>query len=78
MSVAYGRKCLEADAHPYSILVAQTACVGGHCNVAEWFDYMIESTLKHLNISYADFYLDVWKSIADMDAYDGRPTNEPV
>lgn len=55
MSVAYGKKCLAANAHPYGILVSHTAILGGLENTADWWNEMVVNTCKHLGKTLAEF-----------------------
>jgi hypothetical protein len=58
-SAAYCRECLAANAHPYFIVVANTACCGGLENTCpEWQD-MVRDTLAHLGKSAEQFEADV-------------------
>lgn len=59
VTVAYGRACLDANAHPYGLLVANTACIGGYELAAEWWQRMVTDTLRHLNKTQQQFDSDV-------------------
>lgn len=59
VSMAYGRECLKVNAHPYGILVANTACCGGCEHTASWWHGMVTDTLDHLGIPHEVFYRDV-------------------
>lgn len=61
MSAAYCKECLRAGAHPLSALIANTACCGGLKNCAEWWQYMVAATLKHLDKSLDWFNDEVSK-----------------
>lgn len=67
MSAAFGERCLAAGAIPYWAAVANTACCGGFSKTAEWWDEVVWATLRHLNISFATFTLDVYAELAQMD-----------
>ena len=47
-SMAYCQECLQANAHPLSGLIANTACIGGLEHANECWVKMITDTLKHL------------------------------
>lgn len=65
MSVAYCAKCLAANAHPWSILVANTAICGGLEQTNDAWRWMVESTCKHLGRSLEEFNAAV---VADQEA----------
>lgn len=70
-SAAYCKECLEIGAEPYNIVVANTACLGDAWPdgvVPDWHD-IVNTTLKHLNITRAKFDADVEESIRNMDEY---------
>ena len=54
-SAAYGRKCLDANAHPWDILVANTACIGSLEKSADWWKEMVTCTCKHLGRTLEEF-----------------------
>lgn len=64
ISFAYCRECLAANAHPYSIVVANTAMIGGTGMSAEWWQELVMHTLAHLKISPEQFKKDVDEEIA--------------
>src|SRR5574337_21580 len=66
-SAAYCRQCLEADAHPYFIMVANTACCGGLEHTCEEWQEMVRHTLAHLNKSAEEFEKDVAEAIKAED-----------
>jgi hypothetical protein len=66
VSVAYGRKCVAANAHPYHILVANTAAIGGYGEASTWWREMVDATLEHLSIERAKFDQDVTECLDDM------------
>lgn len=66
-SFAYGRKCLEANAHPYDMVVINTAMLGGLDDVAQWWVDIVDSTCAHLGISKVRFDDDVRTAIEDME-----------
>lgn len=55
VSVAYGPNCIAAGAHPYELLVANTAMIGGYLNAASWWQEMVDKTLAHLGHAREDF-----------------------
>jgi len=59
ISVAYGIDCLRANAHPYWVLVANTAACDGFEYCDEGWQKMVFDTLNHLNISFEKFTEDV-------------------
>ena len=70
-SAAYGKECLEADAHPWDILVANTVCVGGLEQSADWWKKMVENTCKHLKRTIEEFNLAVAEGVQTLEQYDG-------
>jgi hypothetical protein len=70
ISVAYGRACLQANAHPYFVIVANTANIGGLDQAADFWVAMVEDTLKHLEIPREKFDADVEQAIREeMERY---------
>jgi hypothetical protein len=63
ISVAYCRECLEANAHPWGIVIANTVCVGGLEHAADWWKEIVKDTCKHLGKSLDDFNAEVEKSL---------------
>jgi hypothetical protein len=59
VTVAYGERCLAANVHPYSVLVAATASMGGLINTARWWRDMVERTCQYLNVPMEQFKHDV-------------------
>ena len=70
VSVAYGQKCLEANAHPWFVLVTNTAIGGGYDNMAPWWKKMVDDTITHLGKTREQFDVDVAETVKSMDAYD--------
>lgn len=58
-STSYGRKCLAANAHPWEILVANTAMMGGWHTTANWWRKMVQDTCAHLGKTFEEFEADV-------------------
>lgn len=67
VSVAYGKSCLRANAHPWDLLVANTAMCGGFAQTAEWWQEMVLSTCNHLGRPLSEFEADVRTEIAEED-----------
>ena len=68
-SACYCRVCLEANAHPWHILVANTAALGTLDDSALFWKEMVSDTCKHLGKTIADFEADVKNSVAAMEEY---------
>ncbi|SKU89100.1 Uncharacterised protein [Mycobacteroides abscessus subsp. massiliense] len=70
ISMAYGDACLKANAHPWFILVGETATMGGLDGVAEWWIRMVEDTIAHLGGEYTRdrFDREVVEAHAEMKA----------
>lgn len=66
MSVAYCRKCLEANAHPWWALVANTICINGLENANDEWKQMVYDTCKYLNRTLEEFNKEVKQGIEDM------------
>jgi hypothetical protein len=69
ISMAYCKTCLQENAHPWGILVAQAACLGGLSNAHEYFIEMIECTCKRLNRTMEEFESQVAEDIIALDQY---------
>lgn len=65
-STGYCEECLRADAHPYDILVAQTAILGGIEGTNLAWQEMILNTLIHLEKEIEEFEEDVQESIRSL------------
>lgn len=65
-SAGYCQQCLEADAHPYEILVDNTACIGSWDDCADWWQSMVRTTLEHLKKTEEEFFADVAEAIKCM------------
>lgn len=70
ISVAYGPICLAANAHPYPIIVSNTAVIGGLDQAADWWVEMVEDTLRHLGKDREAFQAQVRVEIAVMEAWE--------
>jgi len=64
-SAAYCQKCLEANAHPWQILVANTAAMGGLKQAAPFWLEMVKCTCKRLGRSLDEFKADVLEVMSD-------------
>jgi hypothetical protein len=69
-SVAYGKGCRAANAHPYGVLVMNTAMVGGLDETNPEWQEMVEATLMHLDIGPDTFRREVEETITRL-AEDG-------
>lgn len=67
-SFSYCEVCLKANAHPYAVVVGNTACINGMQNAGGWWVELVEDTLKHLGKSREQFDKDVEQAIKEMDA----------
>ena len=70
ISVRYCRECLDANAHPYGIVVANTAALGGEEFAADFWLDMIECTLKHLGKTRQEFDIDLTAALKNLEEYD--------
>ena len=66
-SASYGRRCLIAGAHPWGILVANTACLGGWDRAADWWKEIVLTTCRHLDRSVEEFKKAVTSSIEELE-----------
>jgi hypothetical protein len=67
-SAAYCRECLEANAHPWSILVDNTMALGGLSEAADWWKKMVEDTCRLLGKTLDQFNADVDRALAEYQA----------
>lgn len=67
-SARYCRECLQANSHPMGILVANTACIGGYDESAEWWREMVNDSLKAQGKTLEWFKAEVEKAKAEIDA----------
>lgn len=72
MSVSYCGDCLEANAHPWGILVAGTAMNGGYGNCADWWREMVDCTIKHLGRTKEQFDTDVVTAIEEITEHERK------
>lgn len=68
-SMAYCKECLEANAHPWWILVANTACCNGLHNTTDFWKWMVADTCEHLGKTLEKFNIDVQEAILQMENY---------
>jgi hypothetical protein len=76
ISFAYCKDCLRANAHPYAIVVANTAMLGGMAEAAPWWQQLVDDTLAHLRKSRERFDGDVAAEIAIMAEEERRVNAE--
>ena len=67
MSVAYCRECLEANAHPWWALVANTICINGLENADDGWKGMVYDTCKRLHKTLEEFNKEVARGIKEME-----------
>lgn len=72
MSMAYCQECILANAHPWFILVANTACIGGLHKAAPFWRQMVVDTCKHLGRSFEEFNSHVE---SDMESFNSMCEN---
>lgn len=68
MSIAWGRKCLDAQVVPYWVAVANSAMIGGYDQAAEWWKETVEDTLAYFDKSMEQYLADVAADMAHMEA----------
>ena len=51
--------CRRSGAIPYHLLVANTQCIGGYDQSADWWRGIIKLTLEHLGITMKQFLKEV-------------------
>lgn len=54
-SAAYCLRCLQANAHPWWLVVTNTAIVGGYEHAAPWWQEIVDSTISHHGKTRAEF-----------------------
>lgn len=72
ITVAYCRECLEANAHPWDVLVANTACLDGLELANEMWREMVTDTCKHLGKTLEQFNAEVAEEIKSMMAEENK------
>ncbi|MGI0133708.1 MAG: hypothetical protein ACREBW_01960 [Candidatus Micrarchaeaceae archaeon] len=60
-STSYCSECIEANAHPWKILTANTACIGSYEESSDWWKEMVQATCKRLGKTLEEFKQDVVK-----------------
>lgn len=71
-SFAYCRQCLHANAHPYGMVVANTAMIGGVGQAAEWWLEIVHATLIRLGKDRMEFERDVTEEMESQMREDGQ------
>lgn len=66
VSAAYCTRCVQANAHPWGYLVANTAIAGGLHHTAPYWREMVENTCTHLGKTMVQFNDDVTATINDL------------
>lgn len=72
-SAAYCDACLRAGAHPWWLIVGNTADLGGLDGAASWWCGVVTDTILHLGKTIDQFNADVAQVIADEEAEARRP-----
>lgn len=67
-SFAYCRACLDANAHPYGMVVANTGMINGLEHAADWWKEMVTGTIARLAITSDQFNQDVAAWITEFNA----------
>lgn len=67
-SASYCKECLQANAHPIFILLANTSCIGKLDECADWWQQMVKDTCKHLNYSIEIFNQQVEEQIKETES----------
>lgn len=66
ISIAWGKKCLEAQIIPYWAAVANTAMCGGLAETGDGWQELVFATLEYFKTDYMTFSLDVAWDIQEM------------
>jgi hypothetical protein len=69
MSVAWCLPCVQSGAIPYWAAVANTACISGMENAAEWWKETVDVTLAWHNKTREEFDSDVAVELAREEEY---------
>jgi hypothetical protein len=64
-SAAYCASCIKANAHPWWLVVANTADIGGLDDAADWWVEIVEATCTHLGKTMDEFNREVAQAIND-------------
>lgn len=67
VSAAYCLECLKANAHPYELVVFNTATCGGLDNMVEEWKSLVRDTLQHLGKSPEEFERCVSKVLEELE-----------
>jgi hypothetical protein len=76
VSFAYCKDCFEANAHPYAIVVANTAMLGGLASTATWWQHLVNCTLAHLGKTHEEFAASVLADQQEFEAAEARANEE--
>jgi hypothetical protein len=76
VSCAYCQVCLDANAHPYWAVVANTVAIDGLGNAAPWWRQLVDDTLGHLGINRETFETDVLRELAEREVLLQREDRE--
>lgn len=76
MSIAWGRKCLDAMVVPYWVAVANTAQIGGWQEAAEWWKQTVADTLAYFGKTMDEYLADVTADIAHMEEEEAKYREE--
>jgi hypothetical protein len=66
-SPAYCRECLDANAHPWGILVGNTMAIGGLSEAAAWWKQTVEDTCRRLGKTLDQFNADVERALNEYE-----------
>ena len=72
MSCCYCKECIEANAHPYWIVVVNTALAQSLDNCIEEWKEIVRCTCKHLNKSIEEFNQDVNETIKELKLFNEK------
>lgn len=64
-SAAYCEACIKANAHPWWLLVANTADIGRLEDSADWWQQMVHDTCARLGRTVDQFNAEVAQALAD-------------
>lgn len=69
-SVARCRTCIEDNAYPWAILVANTACCGGLEGTNDGWREMVDATCLRLRKTIVEFNADVERGLRELENYE--------
>lgn len=69
MSVAWGRRCLDAGVIPLWVAVTNTALVGGYDHSAEWWTDLVDITLEYFGKDREWFDAEVQRQLDEEYEY---------